>query len=106
MSVTVMGKKTTHAYVSVNYKIAGGEPVIKGTRTRVMDIALRYEFMNMDPDEIIQQFPHLTLQQVHDALSYYYEHKTELDRKYREDQEYLNHLRKSYVSRLKTTPGT
>lgn len=53
MSVTVMEKKTTHTYISVNCKIAGGEPVINGTRTKVMDIALRYEFMNMDPDEII-----------------------------------------------------
>jgi len=47
-------------------------------------------------------FPHLTLTQIHDSLSYYYEHKSELDEAYKKDQLFTNELRKHYPSRLKT----
>lgn len=29
----------------------------------------------MTPEELVSEFPHLTLAQVYDALSYYYDHK-------------------------------
>ena len=67
-----IAKKIAHPYIEINNKIALGEPIIKGTRTKVLDIAVRYEYMGMNPDEILQQFPHLSLQQIHDALSFYY----------------------------------
>jgi uncharacterized protein (DUF433 family) len=34
----------------------------------------------MTPEELVTLFPHLTLAQVYDALSYYYDHKEEIDR--------------------------
>jgi hypothetical protein len=34
----------------------------------------------MTPEELVTLFPHLTLAQVYDALSYYYDHKAEIDR--------------------------
>jgi uncharacterized protein (DUF433 family) len=33
----------------------------------------------MTPEELVREFPHLTLAQVYDALSYYYDHKEEID---------------------------
>ncbi|OHB48834.1 MAG: hypothetical protein A2099_00070 [Planctomycetes bacterium GWF2_39_10] len=48
--------------------------VISGTGIRVLDIAIRYEIMGQSPEDII-----VALQQIHDALSYYYEHKSEID---------------------------
>lgn len=33
----------------------------------------------MLPEELVRTFPHLTLAQVHDALSYYYDHQAEID---------------------------
>lgn len=94
-------RKTKHPYISIDPKISGGAPVIIGTRIKVMDIAIRYELMGFSPDKIIDEYPHLKLEQVHDALSYYYEHKDMLDKKYREDQLFLSQLKKSYPSRLK-----
>ncbi len=70
MPVTVM-KKTRHPYISINPKISRWQPVISGTRIKVMDIALRYEFMGLSADKIIDEYPHLRLEQIHDALSYY-----------------------------------
>jgi len=36
-------------------------------------------------DEIINAHPHLKLEQIHDALSYYYENRKELDEKIKRD---------------------
>ena len=66
-----------------------------------MDIALSYEFMGMSADEIINEYPHLELEQIHDAQSYYDEHKDELDKKYSQDQKFLEELKGRYTSKLK-----
>src|SRR5574340_319832 len=97
----VVEKKIKHPYISIAPKIAGGQPVVSGTRIKVIDIAIRYALMGISPDGIIDEYPHLKLEQVHDALSYYYEHKDMFDRKFREDQSFLIQLKKQYSSRLK-----
>jgi uncharacterized protein (DUF433 family) len=61
---------------------------VTGTRIRVVDIATEYEYLNHTPDEIINAHPHLKLEQVHDALSYYYENREAIDRKIKEDKEF------------------
>lgn len=100
--MTVAVKKTKHPYISIDPKISGGQPVISGTRMKVMNIAIKYELMGMSADEIISEYPHLKLEQIHDALSYYYEHKEVFDKKYREDQSFLSELKRQYPSKLKT----
>jgi len=55
----------------------------------------------MSVDKIVDEYPHLKLEQIHDALSYYYEHKTALDKKYKDDQSLLTQLKKHYPSRLR-----
>lgn len=101
----VAERKTKHPYISIDSKISGGQPVISGTRIKVMDIAVRYELMGISADKIIDEYPHLKLEQIHDALSYYYEHKGMFDRKYREDQTFLAQIKKQYSSKLKARLG-
>lgn len=101
----VAERKTKHPFVSVDPKISGGQPVISGTRIKVMDIAIRYEFMGWSADKIIDEYSHLRLEQIHDALSYYYEHKEMFDKKYREDQSFLSSLKKQFPSKLKAKIG-
>jgi len=84
-----------HPYIETDKKICGGSPVIKGTRTRVVDIAIEYEYLNRTPDEIISAHPHLKLEQVHDALSYYYENRNELDEKIKKDKQFIQELSKT-----------
>lgn len=97
----VAERKTKHPYISIDPKISGGQPVIRGTRIKVMDIAIRYALAGLSADRIIDEYPHLKLEQIHDALSYYYEHKDTFDRKYREDRYFLTQLKKNYPSKLK-----
>ena len=54
-------------------------PVISGTGVLVLDIVIRYEIMGQSPGDIIVALPQINLPQIHDALSYYYEHKSEID---------------------------
>ena len=105
MSKGSAAKKIAHPHISPLPKNGQGSPVIKGTRIKITDIALRYELMGMTPDQIVEQFPHLTLSQVHDALSFYYEHKLELDRQYRKDQTLIAELKQHYSSKLKAKLG-
>ncbi len=84
--------KMSHPYLERNEKISGGSPVIKGSRVRVVDIAIEYEYLNRTPDEIIGAHPHLKLEQVHDALSYYYENRDELDEKIKKDKQFVQEL--------------
>jgi uncharacterized protein (DUF433 family) len=83
--------KLSHPYIETDRKISGGSPVIKGTRTRVVDIAIEYEYLNRTPDEIISAHSHLKLEQLHDALSYYYENRS-LDGKIRKDKQFIREL--------------
>lgn len=101
----VAERKTKHPYISIDPKISGGQPVISGSHIKVLDIAIRYELMGMSADKIIDEYPHLKLEQIHDALSYYYEHKDVFDRKYRQDQAFLSHLKRQYPSKLKAKLG-
>ncbi len=34
----------------------------------------------MTPEELVKEFPHLSFSQIYDALSYYYDHKEEMDK--------------------------
>ena len=102
MPVNLTSKETKHPYIIIDPQIKKETPVIVGTRTKVMDIVIRYEHGGMTPDQIVDQFPHLTLAQIHDALSYYYEHKSELDEQYKKEQVLVNELRKLYPPKLKT----
>jgi uncharacterized protein (DUF433 family) len=87
--------KTEHPHVEINPKISKGSPIVAGTRIRIVDIAVEYEYMSYTPDEIVNAHPHLKLEQVHDALSYYYEHRAYLDSKIKEDEKFVERLRQS-----------
>lgn len=54
-----------------------GRPVIDGTRVRVHDVALWHRG-GMSVEEMVDQFS-LTPGQVHAALSYYYDHREEIE---------------------------
>ena len=49
------------------------------TNTKVREIALDVIAQGWGPKEIHLNHPHLSLAQIHSALAYYYDHKSELD---------------------------
>ena len=69
---------TEHPYVVKDKKIVGGEPVIKGTRTSVRAVVEWWKF-GAAPEEIEKNLPHLSFAQIFDALSYYDDHREEIE---------------------------
>ncbi len=67
-----------HPHVTHTPGICGGRPVVQGTRTPVK-VLVGYYRMGYSPTEILAGFPDLTPAQLHDALSYYYDHQAEID---------------------------
>jgi uncharacterized protein (DUF433 family) len=73
-----MVQATEHCYVVREDDILGGEPIIRGTRTPVRAIVEMWR-LGILPEEIPTRLPHLTLAQVFDALSYYSDHREEIN---------------------------
>ncbi len=65
MSLTA--RKLDYPYITSNPGIAGGRPVIEGTRITVNCIAGYYQ-LGMSIDEILDSLRHLTPSQVHSDL--------------------------------------
>jgi excisionase family DNA binding protein len=64
----------------------GQKPRIAGRRITVQHIATFYEIHRWNIQDIAEQFK-LTLSQVHAALAYYYDHKSEIDQAREEEHE-------------------
>ncbi len=73
-----MSVLTEHPYIVKDKKIVGGEPIIKATRTPVRAVVEWWKF-GVTPEEIKENLPHLSLAQIFDALSYYDDHRKEIE---------------------------
>lgn len=82
------------AHVEQTSGIRSGKPRIKGTRVTVADVVLWTE-QGMCPDEIVTEFPQLSLADVHAALAYYHDNRELIDRQIKESGEFVARLRAS-----------
>ena len=92
-----------------------GIPWITGANTKVVEVVLDKMAHNSSPEEMHEQYPHLSLAQIHAALSYYYEHRDEVDADIERRDRYVENLRaqqkspltrKELESRLRTRDET
>lgn len=72
--------KIKHPYIMSIKTLCGGSPVIAGTKFPVRSVVFYILKQGMTPEELVREFSHLTLPQVYDALSYYYENREEIDK--------------------------
>ena len=70
--------KTEHPHIVRVKRPAGEEAVIAGTRIGVWFI-VRQLRTGDTPEDIVASLPHLTLAGVYDAISYYHDHRAEID---------------------------
>ena len=76
-----------HAYIEVVDKITGPQAMICGTRVPV-SIVVGYLRTGETPESLVQNIlSHLTLAQIYDALSYYHDHREEIDQELLENTE-------------------
>lgn len=78
----------------------GGKARIAGHRIRVLDIVAWHEHQGMSADEIVSQFPSLTLADVYIALAYYFDHIEEIQQEMRDAQAMFEESRRNNPSLL------
>lgn len=66
---------------------------IAGTRMKVTDLVLDKLAHGSSPEQMAQQFPPLTLSQIHSALAYYYDQQSELDAQIERERRVVEDLR-------------
>jgi uncharacterized protein (DUF433 family) len=59
-------------------------------RTRVAMIAMDYIARGLSPEDIVRHYPYLTLSEVHAAMTYYHDHRDEIDAEIQDELEQLN----------------
>jgi uncharacterized protein (DUF433 family) len=70
--------RTEHPHIVRVPGIAGGDPVIRGTRISVAFIARQLQAGD-EPSDIIAAFPRINPAAIYDAISYYIDHREEID---------------------------
>jgi len=71
--------------------VCGGRPCIAGTGVSVLRIAGWYK-MGRSPEEIADQYGHLTMAQVHAAITYYHANREAMDAEMAAEEAEYNRL--------------
>lgn len=82
--------------IASNPHIRSGRPYLVGTTITVADIAITKIYHMLDVDGIADHYD-LSLQQVHAALAYYYEHKIEIDQSIQERRKLAEEMKEKRV---------
>ena len=80
--------------------ICGGRACIAGHRIRVMDIAVLYEKRGLSPEEIVREYPGISLADVHAALTYFLDHRSEIEAEFRQDEQAVSKLLARHPSKV------
>jgi uncharacterized protein (DUF433 family) len=94
----------TAPHIAISQDVAGGKPRIAGHRITVQHIVIWHERMGLSADEIASNHG-LTLAEVYAALTYYYDHRQEIDKAILGDESYVSELRKRITSKLSGSVG-
>ncbi len=78
----------------------GGKPRIAGSRIQVKHLAIMHERQGMSPEEIVSEFPHLTLADVYAALAYYYDRREAIDAEIEADRVWYEEQKAKNPSRV------
>jgi uncharacterized protein (DUF433 family) len=74
---------------------ARGRPLIEGTGMKVRLLVLEHIAHGWSAEELLWQYPSLTLGQIHAALAYYYDHEAEMEAETREELARVDELRRA-----------
>ncbi|HLB12134.1 MAG TPA: DUF433 domain-containing protein [Dehalococcoidia bacterium] len=95
---------TVSAHIEITPGVAGDKPHIAGHRITVQDIVIWHERLDLSADEIATEYS-LSLADVYAALAYYYDHREDIDRAIRADEDLIAELRRRIPSKLRTKLG-
>jgi len=79
---------------------SGPNARIAGHRIRVHDVVVWHEKLGMSPDEIVHDYPTITLADVYAALAYYWDHRDEIDQAIAREAQVVEEFRRAHTSPL------
>ena len=94
----------TIPHIAISQDVAGGKPRIAGHRITVQHIVIWHERMGLSADEIASNHG-LSLAEIYAALTYYYDHRQEIDEAILADESTVSELRKRIMSKLSGSIG-
>jgi uncharacterized protein (DUF433 family) len=83
-------------------EIRSGRPILAGTGVSVHSIVIRYKW-GLTPEEIADQFGHLSLAQVYAALAYYHANQKEIESDLAEEEELYDRLADEHERRTRAS---
>jgi uncharacterized protein (DUF433 family) len=94
-----MTTDTLTQHIVATPSVLGGKPHISGHRISVQDVAIWHERMGKSVDEIATEYG-LTLGEVYAALSYYHDHREEVEASIRSGAALVEEMKQRHPSRL------
>lgn len=94
-----MSAETLYGHIEITPGVAGGKPRISGHRITVQNIVVWHERMGRSADEVATEYD-FGLADVYAALTYYFDHRAEVDKSIREGEAFAEALRERTSSRL------
>ena len=82
-------------HIEVTEGAGGSKARIAGHRIRVQDVVIWHEKLGMSPDEIVHDYPTITLADVHAALAYYWDHRDEIEHAIAEEHALVEEFRRN-----------
>ncbi len=83
---------TEKRHIESRPEVCGGKPCIAGTRIRVWDIHVWHDLRGETPEQIVANFPQLTVADVHAGLAYYLDHRQEIDQQMQSAESFVDQL--------------
>ncbi len=74
-----LNRVASHPYVTKKKGVCGGRSIVRGTRIPVWSLIQWYK-QGMTIEDIMREFRQLKPAQVHDAFSYYYDNRKEIEK--------------------------
>ncbi|MGL6338948.1 MAG: DUF433 domain-containing protein [Waterburya sp.] len=81
---------TEYKYIELDEK---NVPIVQGTTMKVVELITSVKAYGLNPEELLERYPHLTLSKIYSALAYYCDRKQELDADMQCRFEYAEKLR-------------
>lgn len=77
-TATILEVRTEHPHITRVQNLLNGSPIVRGTRIPVRLIAQMYR-VGDSVDDILSGYPQLDAAAVYDAISYYLDHRAEIE---------------------------
>ena len=81
--------------------VCGGKPCVEGTRIRVQDVYVWHLLQGQSVEQIVSNFPQLSMADVHAALAYYWDNREQIHDEMRAAEEHIEEMKEHYPSQLR-----